>query len=74
MPSNLGSLILLNSKRTLKDCVKLVDGFKITSVHYQDTNSLYIEKSHCDTLTKKFVKEQLGQRRMIEVTELCFML
>ena len=50
MPSQLGALILSNSKTVLNNFIRVVDGFKTKYVYYRDTDSLYIEKKHWDKI------------------------
>ena len=62
MPSQLGALILTNSKRIMNSFVRTIDGFKNNSVYYQDSDSLYIEKKHWNILDENnLVGEKLGQ-------------
>ena len=52
MPSQLGAFILSNSKRIMNNFIRVIDGFKTNNVYYQDTDSLYIEKKHWNSLDK----------------------
>ena len=50
--SVLGSFILSNSKRIMNNFVRVIDGFNTNNVYYQDTDSLYIERKHWNSLDK----------------------
>ena len=44
LPVVLGAFILSNSKRNLNKFVRKINGFHNKSIHYGDTESLYLEK------------------------------
>ena len=51
-PAVLGAFILSNSKRNMKNFIREINGFYISSINYADTDSLYIKKKYCDVLDK----------------------
>ena len=52
MPLHLGAFVLSNSKRIMNNFIHAIDGFYTNDVYYTDTDSLYIENKHWDTLGK----------------------
>ena len=70
LPSHLGSFILSNSKRTMNNFVREINGFHNINVYYTDTDSLYIESNYWNRLNKaKFIGGDLCQGKMnVEVT------
>ena len=44
LPAVLGVFILSNSKRTMNNFIREINGFYINSIYYGDRDSLYIEK------------------------------
>ena len=62
LPAVLGAFILINSKRIMNNFIKEKKGFYNISIHYGDTDSLYIEKKYWDVLDKaSLVGEELCQ-------------
>ena len=52
MPLHLEAFILSNSKRIMNNFIHAIDGFYSNDVYYTDTDSLYIENKHWNTLEK----------------------
>ena len=52
LPAVPGGFILSNSKRIMKKFIREINGFYNNSIHYGDTDSLYIEKNLWDLLDK----------------------
>ena len=52
LPSLLGAFILSNSKRSMNNFVREINGFYNISIYYRDTDTLYIEKTYWDVLDK----------------------
>ena len=52
MPLQMGTFVLANSKRNMKNFIHAINGFYINDVQYTDTASLYIENKHWDKLDK----------------------
>ena len=52
MPLHLGDFVLSNSKRLMNNFIHAINGFYTNDVYYTDTDSLYIENKHWDTLEK----------------------
>ena len=52
MPLHLGAFVLSNSKRIMNNFIHAINGFYTNDVYYTDTDSLYIENKHWDTLKK----------------------
>ena len=46
LPAQLGSFILGNSKRIMKNFIRDMNGFYNNNIYYTDTDSLYIEKKY----------------------------
>ena len=61
MPSHFGSYILSHSSRLMNDVFNPLGGFQIDSIHYGDTDSLYIHKQYwSDLVNNGFVGRTLG--------------
>ena len=64
IPSPFGSLILSHSKRIMNEVINQIGGFYQNSIHYGDTDSVYIHKKHWDDLVANgFVGKTLGVRK-----------
>ena len=62
MPSHFGSFILSHSKRLMNHVIKQRSGFFNSSIHYTDTDSLYIHKKNWSDLADiGFVGKSLGK-------------
>ena len=65
LPSHLGVFILSNSKRIKNNFIREINSFYINSIHYGDTDSLYIEKRYWDVLDKaNLVGKELCQGKI----------
>ena len=62
LPSHLGVFILSNSKQSMNNFIRDINGFFNNSIYYGDTDSLYIEKKYWDVLDEaKLVGKNLCQ-------------
>ena len=61
LPAVLGAFILSNSKRIMNNFIREINGFYNNSIHYGDTDSLYIERKYWDVLDKANLVESLCQ-------------
>ena len=52
-PFQFGSLILSHSKRLMNDVILALDGFKIKTIYYGDTDGVYIHKNDYNLLIEK---------------------
>ena len=58
MPLHLGAFVLSNSKRIMNNFIHAINGFYTNDIFYTDTDSLYIENKHWETLEKAGLVEK----------------
>ena len=52
LPAVLGAFILANSRRTMNEFIREINGFYSNNIYYTDPDSLYLEKKYWDVLDK----------------------
>ena len=52
MPLHLGSFVLSNSKRILKNFIHVINGFYTNDLYHEDTDGMHTENKHWDKLDK----------------------